>query len=379
MAGGSQRRALPRRLARLGAVALLGLWVGAPIARAGGFTAWLVRSITPKGSFAQAVPPPAPDYSRSASWSALPELDDLGDRVPPGLSAVAPAEARVDVFYVHPTSSVAPEWNASAADPRVAAAGDRGGVLIQASAFNGIGAIYAPRYRQATGTAFYTPSADGAAAIDLAYSDIDRAFTSFLARRTPGRPFLLAAHSQGAALLARLLARRVSGDPIRDQLVAAWIIGGGLTHEGLARDAPDVPACAGPHDVGCVVAWNARSPDNVPGGIELWYPAGEHRVCTNPLSGVGEGGPMPASANLGAVFLQYPDPAPRPGLASAACVDGTLRVGLTGKVPRDLPSRILDWAMGKGNYHPIEYELFWSDIRSNATERVTAWERAHPR
>ena len=88
---------------------------------------------------------------------------------------------------------------------------------------------------------------------------------------------------------------------------------------------------------------------------------------------------MPASANLGAVFLQSPNPELRPGLADAACVDGTLRVQLYAKVPRDLPSRILDWAMGKGDYHPIEYELFWSNIRTNAAERVAAWESAHPR
>jgi len=367
------------RWVRLGLVALLGLSVGVPIARAGGLSAWLVRSITPKGPFIEDLSPPAPDYALPTAWSALPELADLADRVPPGLSAVAPADARVDVFFLHSTSAVAPTWNASAEDPKIAAASDRGGVLIQASAFNGVGAIFAPRYRQATGTAFYTPSADGDAAIDLAYSDIDRAFTAFLARRTPGRPFLLAAHSQGAALLARLLSRRVSGTPLRDQLVAAWIIGSGLTHEGLGRDAPDVPACVGPRDIGCVVAWNARSPDNKPGGIEVWYPAGERRVCTNPLSGVGEGGPMPASANLGAVFLQSPDPRPRPGLADAACSDGTLRVQLHGAAPRDFASRVLDWAMGKGNYHPIEYELFWSNIRANAAERVAAWETNHRR
>jgi hypothetical protein len=33
--------------------------------------------------------------------------------------------------------------------------------------------------------------------------------------------------------------------------------------------------------------------------------------------------------------------------------------------------------MGEGNYHPIEVELFWSNIRANAAERVEAWERAH--
>lgn len=369
-----------RRTNRLavGLAALVGLALAAPHARALDLGARLLRSLTPKGPFAEASPPPPPDYALPASWSALPELRDLGDQVPPGLVAVAPDEARVDVFYVHPTSSVAAVWNAPADDPEVMTASDRGGVLIQASAFNGIGAIYAPRYRQANGAAFYTPSPDGEQAIALAYSDIDRAFTSFLARRAPNRPFLVAAHSQGATLAARLLAARISGTPLRDQLVAAWIIGSGLTVEGLARDAPDLPPCAGSRDVGCVIAWNARSPENVPGGVEVHYTPGEHRVCTNPLTGLGDGGPAPASANLGAVFLQSDDPSPRPGLADAACEDGTLRVRLYGRAPRDLASRVLDWVMGKGNYHPVEYELFWSNIRANAAERVEAWEAARP-
>lgn len=369
-----------RRLARaaFGAAVIGAATLGVPLARAGGLAAWMLRSVTPKEPFADAVAPAPPDYASPAAWSALPELDDLADRVPPGMTATSPAAARVDVFYVHPTSAVAAEWNAPTDDPELAGNTDRGGVLIQASAFNAIGAIYAPRYRQATGTAFYTPSSDGERAIELAYSDVDRAFDTFLARRAPGRPFLLASHSQGAALTARLLARRVAGTPLRDELVAAWIIGSGLTYEGLARDAPGIPACAGPRDVGCVVAWNARSPESQP-KVEVWHTPGEVRVCTNPLSGVGDGGPVPASANLGAVFLQSPDPAPRPGLADAACVDGTLRVRLTGRIPRDLPSRILDAVMGRGNYHPVEYELFWSNIRANAAERVEAWEAARGR
>ena len=366
---------MTRRLRGMLLVTGAALLCALPVARAGGFSAWVMRSMAPKGSFAEAAPPPAPDYALPSAWSALPEVDDLGDRVPPGVLAVRPADARVDVFFIHSTSSVAATWNSPTDDPKIVTATDRGGVLIQASAFNGIGAIYAPRYRQATGTAYYTPSADGEAAIELAYADIDRAFSAFLARRTAGRPFLVASHSQGAALASRLVARRIAGTALRAELVAAWIIGSGLTHEGLTRDAPDVPPCAGPRDTGCVVAWNARSWDAEP-AVEVAYAPGERRICTNPLSGVGEGGPMPASANLGAVFLQSPDPAPRPGLADAACVDGTLRVHLYGRPPRDLPSRILDRVMGKGNYHPIEYELYWSNIRASAAERLDAWEQA---
>lgn len=364
-----------RRVVWMAALAAL-IGLGVPVARAGGVRAWLMASVTPRAPFSAAEVPPPPDYTSPAAWSALPELADLGDTTPAGIQAVAPDQAPADLFYLHSTSSVAPAWNAPVDDPKVMRASDRGGVLIQASAFNNVAAIYAPRYRQASGTAFQVPSPDGAAAIDVAYRDVTRAFDTFLARRAPDRPFLLAAHSQGAFLMSRLLARRISGTPLRDRLVAAWIVGGALTYEKLAREAPDVPACAGPRDVGCVLAWNARSPTYTD-GVELWYPPGEHRVCTNPLSGVGEGGAMPASANLGAVFLQRPDPGPFPGFADARCAAGTLRVNLFGRVPRDLPSRILAGVMGKGNHHPIEYELFWSNIRADAAVRVAAWQAAH--
>ena len=204
----------------IGSLVLAGLAVGVPVARAGGLSAWVMRTLAPKEPFAASVAPAPPDYASPEAWSALPERDDLADRVPPGMVATSPAAARVAVFYLHPTASVAPVWNAPADDVKLAVATDRGGVLIQASAFNAVGVVHAPRYRQATGAAYYTPSPDGERAIEIAYSDIDRAFDAFLARRTAGRPFLLAGHSQGAVLAARLLARRVAGTPLREELVA---------------------------------------------------------------------------------------------------------------------------------------------------------------
>ena len=76
--------------------------------------------------------------------------------------------------------------------------------------------------------------------------------------------------------------------------------------------------------------------------------------------------------NQGAVFLETEDHAPRLGFADARCVGGTLVVSKLGKVPRDLPSRILDRVMGAGNYHPIEYQIFFMNLRQNATARASA-------
>jgi hypothetical protein len=36
-------------------------------------------------------------------------------------------------------------------------------------------------------------------------------------------------------------------------------------------------------------------------------------------------------------------------------------------------SRILDHVMGKGNLHPIEYQLFWANLRENVGRRMTAF------
>jgi hypothetical protein len=62
-----------------------------------------------------------------------------------------------------------------------------------------------------------------------------------------------------------------------------------------------------------------------------------------------------------------------PAFADAQCVDGLLRVTELGDLERDLPSRLLLWLMGPQNYHPVEIQLFYGDLRANAQARVDAW------
>jgi len=328
--------------------------------------------MTPAVAFDAESPPPAPDYASPTAWSALPDRDDLADRSPPGSRSVDPRLAPADVFYVHPTSHVGARWNDPTDDAELNAATDRVATGLQASAFSGCCAIYAPRYRQANGTTFTTPSADGDRAIALAYDDVRRAFEAFNARRGAGRPFILAAHSQGSILAERLLAEAISGTELRDQLVAAYLIGGRVTEEGLHEAAPDIAPCAAPDDLHCAIAWNARSPGFVPTGFELHRPDLRTRLCTNPLTWRQDEQAADATLNLGAVFLETEDPAPRLAFADAQCVDGTLVVSHIGDAPRDLPSRVLDHVLGEGNHHPIEYQIFFMNLRQNAKLRVSA-------
>lgn len=325
-------------------------------------------ALTPTVRFADAPPPEAPDYADPAAWSALPDREDAGDLAPLGSPGRDQRSAPADVFYVHPTSYIGGAWTGAYDDPDVAAATDRGATGIQATAFNACCAVWAPRFRQANLTVFLTPSDDGDAALALAFDDVARAFSAFQARRGADRPFFLVAHSQGTALATRLLAEVIAPSPARDQLVAAYLVGGIVTVDGVAG----VPPCRDADDTGCVVAWNARGPGYTPSFWEL-HRRGDTRplLCTNPLTWHTDDA-APASANQGAVFLDSDDFRPRPGFADAACEGDWLVVREHGVAPRDLPSRILDRVIGAQDLHPIEFQLYFMDLRHNAATRLKA-------
>lgn len=98
------------------------------------------------------------------------------------------------------------------------------------------------------------------------------------------------------------------------------------------------------------------------------------RDLPNPLSWRTDGARAPAELNRGAVFLESDDGAPRTRLAGdAQCVDGTLVLEGVGATPRNLPSRILDRVLGQENYHAVEVQLFFMNVRENAASRLAAF------
>lgn len=334
---------------------------------------WLFVVLDP-GPFDPAATPPAPDYRQPEAWAALPELEDGADVALPELLAIDPGAAKADVFYLHPTTALGSTWNAAIDDPAVVEATTRGGTLIQASVFNACCAVYAPRYRQANGRAFVLPDPEGERAIEVALADVSAAFDQFLAR-TGERPFILAGHSQGAILGARLLRDRIAGQPVQARLVVAYLVGVPLRAESLG---PHLSECQSPTQTGCVIGWNARGPRYVPNDLEFGARDPQTmsgRLCVNPITWTTDGAHAPARDHAGAVFFDTDAPAIVPAFADAQCVDGTLVITSMGDPQRDLMSRLLLWTMGPENYHPIEYQLFYVDLRRNAMQRVAAFTR----
>jgi hypothetical protein len=346
----------------------------------------LVRAaLRPGTAFDATKLPVAPNFAVPAAWSALPTREDVADVALPALPAIDQKTASADVFYVHPTSYIGSLWNGPIDDARLNADTDRVATKLQASAFNACSAIYAPRYRQANLTAFIEPSADGQRALDVAYSDVAAAFRYYVQHHNLGRPFVVAAHSQGSVLAYRLLREEISGKPLRSQLIAAYLVGAAITKADLAQETPDLPACETPEQTGCVIGWNARAPSYVPGDFEMVLKRPQKEgsqqsaelLCVNPISYRTDGEAANADQNQGALFWDAKAPAVMPRFASAQCKSGTLVVSEIGSAPRDFMSSLLDRVISKQNYHPIEYQIFYLNLRHNATQRVDSYLKQH--
>jgi hypothetical protein len=131
-------------------------------------------------------------YADTAMWLARPELVKGNPALwlPEGYEDAEdafPKDKKAAVFFVHPTSFMKKNrWNATLDDEEsqtLARIFLRG----QASAFNAIGDVWAPRYRQATLGAFLTTKPQGQQALDAAYQDVLAAFDYFVAE-IPGQP-----------------------------------------------------------------------------------------------------------------------------------------------------------------------------------------------
>lgn len=172
------------------------------------------------------------------------------------------ADAPVDCFFVYPTVVDEPQANAPLRSlPEVRAI-----LRFQASRFSQLCDVYAPVYRQTTVLTLAAREYLGArdddvrAAADIAYADVRAAWRDYLATENRGRGIVVIGHSQGTALLTRLLAEEVDGDPqLRARIVSALLIGGNVATKRGARAGGDfehLPTCASADETGCVLAYS---------------------------------------------------------------------------------------------------------------------------
>jgi hypothetical protein len=306
--------------------------------------------------FNKEVIPAAPDYSKSANWSALPDKNDLADRSPSPDFPDMQATSQVDVFFLHPTILLdrkVKAWNASMDDKKLNKEVDESTILYQASAFNGAGKIYAPRYRQAHYRCFSThDKASADQALEVAYQDIKAAFEYYLKHYNQNRPIIIAAHSQGTLHAKRLLKEFFDEKPLQNKLVVAYLVGWPIRK----REFASIPPCATPEQTGCFCSWRSFKHGHVPERALV----GDSIAVTNPLTWKVDGQLASKSLNQGMIARKFEQVLPQ--RADAQVYNGFLWVHKP-KFPGSFFFR-------SENYHIADYNLFYINIRKNAQYRV---------
>ena len=330
----------------------------------------------PSAAFEEVGAPAGPDYSNRALWIARPDIPRNPALWNPEGVATTPA-ARASVFFIHPTSFLeSSRWNATVEDPE---SQERARLFVrhQASPFNTIGAIWAPKYRQAAFGAFLTTEEDAEKALAFAYKDVLAAFDAFLEQAPKDRPIILAAHSQGSMHLTRLLRERVAGKPLAGRIVAAYVVGWPIS---VTEDLPQLglPACEKAEQAGCILSWQSFAEPADPAMVTDVYdasvaPNGKRRagspmLCVNPVTG-NRGDAAEAKGNAGTLIPnnELTNGTLQPGLVPARCdVGGFL---LIGENPPEMPPYVLPG----NNYHVFDYALFWANIRADAEARLASF------
>jgi len=312
------------------------------------------------------------DYSQSAHWLHVPKAPQW----------------KVDVFYVYPTaySRTAPGQPlfCPVDDPGMMQ-GAQSAYTRQAWAFRTFANIYAPYYRQIDAAyQLPLPPAEQEKNIEGPPSvDVFAAFRHYIKHDNHGRPFILAGHSQGSAVLRHLLSAYMKSHPrVYERMIAAYIVGQSITPDYLAAN-PHLKYATGAGDTGVIVSWNTEAP-TIASRNPVLLPRG---IAINPITWTQTQREAPAKRNLGSIEL---DPATgRPlvnrrgrvlrvlNLADAR-VDKEKGVVVCGTVPWDKPPYFTPGGFPKGVLHSFDYPLYFFSVRANAKARAEHFLAGHP-
>jgi len=298
----------------------------------------------------------APNYANLYCWAAHPYKKDPSDSVPRPLRAGYAIDSTVDVFFLHPTTFTGRSdtgWNADIDNDTLNAKTDYTTILYQASAFNEY-RVFAPRYRQAHLRAYYTTDTAAAlAAFDTAYADLKAAFMYYLDHYNNGHPIIIASHSQGSTHAQRLLKEFFEEGPLKNRLVAAYVIGMYIPGNYFTRLQP----CRDSLHTGCVIGWRTFKQDYEPDFVKKEKSGG---WVTNPLTWTTTAEPASNTLNKGSVLTQFNSV--HTHVAGAAIHGNVLWI--------DKLHTSGGFLVRMKNFHIGDINLFYVNIRDDLRRRV---------
>ena len=305
----------------------------------------------------------------------------------PLAAATAPA---FDCFYVYPTVSAQPTANANLEVQRA----EITIAMAQAARFSQVCRVWAPMYRQRTVADLAKGLGGDPAADSVAYRSLLAGWRDYLANDNGGRPIILIGHSQGAAMLIRLIQNVIDPDAaLRSRVVLAIIAGGNVTvppGESVGGSFQHLPLCTAQGQSGCVIAYSSF-PSQPPADADFGRPgqgvslqsgqtatSGVQVACVNPAAlggGTGDLAPYyptaesaPPSPAVTTPWVTYP------GLYAAACRSSGgaswLQVTTLDAAGRPTVSQALGPAWG---YHQDDINLALGNLVSDTAAAEAAY------
>lgn len=302
-----------------------------------------------------------PDYSDTYYWAALPSMKDSADIVPKNSGLKDEQEhAKADVFFIHPTTHVGrKEWNSNLHDTASRNKTSRLCCRYEASAFNNCCRVYVPHYRTAKILTYFVSKKKKQKVFDVAYGDVKAAFLYYLRHYNNGRPFIIAAHSQGAEHAIRLCKEFFDKDSVLSKkLIAAYIPGAIVFKDTYTFFKP----CEDSSETGCYLTWNS-----VPYGslFFLGKPI-KNAVCVNPLTWKINKEHAPADLNKGGLPFSF-DRIDVHIADAQISPHGLLWIHKPHYSSLDYPK------INSRSYHFLDFSLFYMNIRENAKQRIDAY------
>ena len=304
----------------------------------------------------------ATDYSQEANWYKLPEITK-----------------EFDTFYIYSTIY----FGMNEGDPDYATLDNKemlDGIgiehAIKSSVFEESTNLFIPLYRQSSmkhaAEVFQEDGTIDAALAGIPYTDITAALDYYFENYNDGRPFVIAGHSQGSAILRLVLKKYFKEHPeYYKRMVAAYAIGYSITKDDLEAN-PHMKFATGETDTGVIISWHAEGPKNVEANVPI--PSviiSKNGIAINPLNWKLDETYAPASENLGSIVMDG-----KTGKTEIRDIDGDAQVCLArGTVvtnAKATPNEMVELA-GPQCYHQDDYSIFFNNVKDNVAKRVAAY------
>ena len=204
---------------------------------------------------------------------------------------------------------------------------------------------------------FFTKEGITAPCFDTAYADVKNAFIYYLEHYNNGRPFIIAAHSQGTVHAARLLKELIENKPIYNKLVCAYLIRMPINDNYFST----LPPCKDTAATGCFVSW--RSFEEGYEGTYFVTQETKKSIVVNPLTWAMDTIYASRSLNKGGVLLKFNKVVKK--VTSAQIHKNILWVSK--------PHIFGKMFITTKNFHVGDINLFYMNIRENLRTSIAAF------